>query len=412
MNKQPVSQETCLNLHSMRPFEEKEQITQPAGSISTLMSTGAAQYCQCVPSALDTIRKAEVFLFVKMLRRDEHMYQGKTNRIKKRLVAAILSLALAGGLAGCGSTASTPGQGQQADAPKAGGTKQEEASTSVKRTTYPLTIKDVTGKEFVFDKAPERIVSTSPSETETLFALGLGDRVVGVSDFCNYPAEAASKPKVGSIMKPNEEALIAANADVVMTGVSMNMAVVEQLRGLKVNLFKVEPKTVDDVMDNILLMGQIFDRQEQATKLVDSMKAERQAVLDAVKVLEPEQKKKVFVEFSPGWTVGKGEYIDELIGLAGAVNVAGGEKGYVKISEEKVIADNPQIIIYPMGIIDDKSQKPMDQLIRERSGWEQIDAVKLNQLVGLDKDIMSRPGPRITQALTEVAKGIYPELVK
>lgn len=340
------------------------------------------------------------------------MYWSKTNRIKKRLAAALLSLALAGGLAGCGSTAPNPGQGQQADAPDAGGAKQGEAYASVKRTTYPLTVKDATGKEFVFDKAPERIVSTSPSETETLYALGLGDRVVGVSDFCNYPAEAVSKPKVGSIMKPNEEALIAANADVVMTGVSMKMTVVEQLRGLQVNLFKVEPKTVDDVMSNILLMGQIFDRQEQAEKLVASMKAERQAVLDAVKDLKPEQKKKVFVEFSPGWTVGKGEYIDELIGLAGGINVAGSETGYVQLSEEKVILDNPQIIIYPTGIIDDKSQKPMDQLIRERSGWDRIDAVQTNQLVGLDKDIMSRPGPRITQALTEVAKGIYPELVK
>ncbi|ALS23504.1 ABC transporter substrate-binding protein [Paenibacillus naphthalenovorans] len=340
------------------------------------------------------------------------MYWDKTTRIKKRLLAAVLSLALAGTLAGCGSAAPAPGQGQQAESPKAGDARQEGSVTSAKRTTYPLTVKDATGKEFVFEKAPERIVSTSPSETETLFALGLGDQVVGVSDFCNYPAEAAAKPKVGSIIKPNEEALVAANADLVMTGVSMNMTVVEKLRGLKVNLFKVEPKTLDDVMSNILLMGQIFDRQEQAEKLVDSMKAERQKVLDAVKDLKPEQKKKVFVEFSPGWTVGKGEYIDELISLAGGINVAGGEKGYVKLSEEKVIADNPQIILYPTGIIDEKSNKPMDQLIRERSGWDRIEAVKSNRLVGLDKDIMSRPGPRITQALTEVAKGIYPELVK
>lgn len=339
------------------------------------------------------------------------MYWGKKNRGKKRLITAVLSLALAGSLVGCGSSAPTPGQGQQAESPNAGGAKQEGAVASAKRTTYPLTIKDATGKEFVFEKAPERIVSTSPSETETLFALGLGDQVVGVSDFCNYPAEAATKPKVGSITKPSEEALIAANADLVMTGVSMNMTVVEQLRGLKVNLFKVEPKTLDEVMSNILVMGQIFDRQEQAKKLVDSMKTERQKVQDAVKDLKPEQQKKVFVEISPGWTVGKGEYIDELISLAGGINVAGGEKGYVKLSEEKVIADNPQIIIYPTGIIDDKSNKPLDQMIRERSGWGQIEAVKSNRLVGLDQDIMSRPGPRITQALTEVAKGIYPELV-
>jgi len=120
----------------------------------------------------------------------------------------------------------------------------------------------------------------------------------------------------------------------------------------------------------------------------------------------------VFFEFSPGWTVGQGEFLDELIRLAGGINVAGEEQGYVKISEEKVIADNPQVILYPEGIIDDQSKKPMEQLIRERSGWDKIDAVKNGRLAGVDKDLTSRPGPRIMQALTEIAKGIYPELVK
>ncbi|MFB6363063.1 ABC transporter substrate-binding protein [Paenibacillus elgii] len=335
-----------------------------------------------------------------------------TKSLRKTWLAAILSLALAASLAGCGSAVKTPGQGELANPPKADGTKQDGAASAAKRTSYPLKVKDATGKEFVFEKAPERIASTSPSETEALFALGLGDKVVGVSDFCDYPAEVKSKPKMGSIVKPNEEALIGANADLVMTGVSMKPQVVDKLRELKINMFKVEPKTMDDVMNNLLTMGQIFDRQEQAQKLVDSMKADRQKVVDAVKDLKPEQKKKVFIEFSPGWTVGKGEFIDELITLSGGINVAGSEKGYVQISEEKVIADNPQVIIYPNGIIDDKSKKPMDQLIRERSGWDKIEAVRSGKLVGVDKDLISRPGPRITAGLVEIAKGIYPDLVK
>ncbi|MBU7318579.1 ABC transporter substrate-binding protein [Paenibacillus oleatilyticus] len=335
-----------------------------------------------------------------------------TKSLRKTWLAAILSLALAASLAGCGSAAKTPGQGELANPPKADGTKQDGAASTAKRTSYPLKVKDATGKEFVFEKAPERIASTSPSETEALFALGLGDKVVGVSDFCDYPAEAKAKPKMGSIVKPNEEALIGANADLVMTGVSMKTQVVDKLRELKINMFKVEPKTLDDVMNNLLMMGQIFDRQEQAQKLVDSMKADRQKVVDAVKDLKPEQKKKVFIEFSPGWTVGKGEFIDELITLSGGINVAGSEKGYVRISEEKIIADNPQVIIYPNGIIDDKSKKPMDQLIRERSGWDKIEAVRSGKLAGVDKDLISRPGPRITAGLVEIAKGIYPDLVK
>lgn len=337
------------------------------------------------------------------------------NTIKKRYLrqwaTAVAGLTLAAALAACGSGATTPNPGKLVDPPIAQ-SSQQEGTAQAKRTTYPLKVTDATGKEFVFEKAPERIASTSPSETEILFALGLGDKVVGVSDYCDYPAEAKSKPKLGSITKPNEEALIATGADLVLTGVSMKAPTVDKLRELKINLYQVQPKTIDDVLANIMKMGEIFDRQAEAQKLVDQMKADRQSVVDAVKSLKPEQKKKVFIEFSPGYTVGSGEYLSELIETAGGINVYASEKGYVKLSEEKVIAENPQVILYPKNLIDDKSQKTLDQIIRERSGWDRIEAVKANRLAGVDKDTTSRPGPRITEGLKEIAKGIYPELVK
>lgn len=333
---------------------------------------------------------------------------------KKKWLAAVLGLALVFSAVGCAPKETKPsGTGDLIDPPKASsGEPTSSPAAGVKATAYPLKVKDATGKEFTFEKAPAKIVSVSPSETETLFALGLGDKVVGVSDFCDYPEEAKKKPKMGSIVKPNEEALIAANADIVLSGVSLKVAAVEQLRGLNVNVFKVEPKTIDDVMNNILKFGQIFDKQEQAEKLVASMKAERQKVTDAVKDLKPEQKKKVLMEFSPGWTVGKGEFLDEMITIAGGINVSSDVQGYAKLNEEKVIADNPQVILYPKNLIDENSKKTMDQIIRERSSWANIDAIKNNKLAGVDKDTISRPGPRITAALVEVAKGIYPELVK
>lgn len=105
----------------------------------------------------------------------------------------------------------------------------------------------------------------------------------------------------------------------------------------------------------------------------------------------------MFIEFSPGYTVGSGEFLSELIETAGGINVYASEKGYVKLSEEKVIAANPQVILYPKNLIDDKSKKSLDQIIRERSGWDQLEAVKGNKLAGIDKDTTSRPGPRITE---------------
>lgn len=281
-----------------------------------------------------------------------------------------------------------------------------------KKTTYPLKVKDATGKEFTFDKAPERIASVSPSETESLFAIGLEANIVGVSDFDDYPDAAKSKPKLGSITKPNMEAVIASNANIVFTGVSMKAESVEKLREININVFKVEPKTLDDAVNNIITFGQITDHQEQAEKVVAKMKADRQKVVDAVKDVKQENKKKVYMEFAPGWTVGSGEFIDELIKIAGGINVAGDKAGWYEISEEKIIQQNPNVILFANGIVDIKSKKPLEEIIRTRGGWDAIDAVKNKRVVGLDQNSVSRPGPRLTDGLLEMAKGIYPELVK
>jgi iron complex transport system substrate-binding protein len=338
--------------------------------------------------------------------------------MKKRWQQALVltaAMATAVSLAGCGKKEAQP---EISDPAKIVSTATKAPSTTAaptaaaKKTQYPLKIKDATGKEFTFEKAPDRIVSVSPAETEGLFALGLGDNIIGVSDVDDYPEAAKSKPKMGSIVKPNQEALIAANAGVVFAGVSLKPDTVEKLRSLNINVFKVDPKTLDDAIADIQTFGVITDHQEQAEKVVAKMKSDRQKVVDAVKDVKAEQKKKVYIEFSPGWTVGSGVFMDELIKLAGGVNVAGDKEGWYEISEEKIIQQNPNVILYAQGFIDDKSKKPLDEIIRSRSGWEQMDAVKNKKVIGIDQNLLSRPGPRMTDGLLEMAKGIYPELVK
>jgi iron complex transport system substrate-binding protein len=321
----------------------------------------------------------------------------------------LLSLALAASLAACGKK--DDNTGKIVDPAKASTEATKAPAAPAKKTQYPLTVKDTTGKEFTFEKAPTRIVSVAPSETEILFAIGLGDQIVGVSDHDDYPAEAKSKPKMGGL-KPNLEALIAANADVVFAGGSMKKDNVEKLRESKLNVFKIEPKTLDDVMAGILQFGVITDHQEQAEKVVAKMKADRQKVTDAVKGVKVEEKKKVYIEFSPGWTVGSGEFMDELITLSGGINVAADTKSWHQISEEKIIQQNPNVILFSKDVVDDKSKKTLEQIIRTRSGWDKIDAVQKNQVFGLDANLLSRPGPRLTEGLLEMAKEIYPELVK
>ncbi|MBW5448021.1 ABC transporter substrate-binding protein [Cohnella sp. CFH 77786] len=327
------------------------------------------------------------------------------------VLTAVLSAC--GGKDGAGSAVSQSPAAATESAPASGSPSGEASpSSAVKRTAYPLTVKDASGAEFKFEKAPERIVSTSSSETEILFALGLGDRIVGVSDYDNYPEAAKSKPKMGGVTEPNAEAILAAQADLVVSGISIKETALEGLRKLGLNVFRTNPKKVDDVLNNILLFGQINDKQAEAEALVAKMKDDIRKVTEAAATVKPEDKKKVYIEFSPGWTVGKGEFMDELITLAGGVNIASDMEGWNAINEEKVIADNPDVIFYTLNITDQASGKKLEDLIRSRAGWDKIKAIADNRMVGLDGDILSRPGPRITEALLQISNGIYPGLVK
>ncbi|KKO53528.1 ABC transporter substrate-binding protein [Paenibacillus sp. DMB20] len=321
--------------------------------------------------------------------------------------ALLAMLLLVLSLAACGGDA-TPKQ--SAPAPTDQGQKSETPDVADNaKTAYPLTVKDATGEEMTFEKAPAKVVSLSPSETEKLFALGLDEQIVGVSEVDDYPEAAKAKPKMGGY-EMDVEAIIASGADVVFTA-AMNEQNIQKLRGLGVKLFVNDPKTIAEVMDNIKLVGEITDRQAEAQGIVDQMQKELDSVKQAVKSVRAEEKKKVYVEFSPGWTVGKGTYMDEMLNLSNAVNVAADTEGWFEVSEEKIIAENPDVILYSGNVVDESTKKTLDQLIKERSGWDQIEAVKNDKLAKLDDNLISRPGPRVTKGLIEVAKAVYPELM-
>ncbi|MDP4095308.1 ABC transporter substrate-binding protein [Paenibacillus sp. P96] len=324
----------------------------------------------------------------------------------KTWMTVLLALILTAALAACGNTG-----GSNEDAGSSTSPQQTAPAAEPGATVYPLTVKDATGQEFTFEKAPEKVISVSPAETEALFAIGLDTEIVGVSDYDDYPEVAKSKPKMGGITKPNEEAIIAAQPDVVFTGISMDEEAVNKLRELGITIFKTDPKSVEDVMNNITLYGTIMDRQQEAKAITDKMKADVAEVQEGVKNIGDSQRLRVYVEFSPGWTVGKGEFMDEMITLAGGENIASDTKGWNQISEEKVIAANPDVILYSKSVVDENGQT-LEQMIKGRDGWNHINAIRNNRIFGLDDNLISRPGPRVTEGLKEVAKGIYPEVFK
>ncbi|MCR8843976.1 helical backbone metal receptor [Paenibacillus sp. SC116] len=330
------------------------------------------------------------------------MKLGNWKRILSVLTITALSLTvMACGGANTAKPAETQGQVEK-PAPESKPTDQQL------KTTYPLKIKDATGHEFTFEKAPERIVSISPADTEMLFAIGLDKEIVGVSDHDDYPAAAATKPKMGGL-EPNVEAVIAAKPDVLFTGFTIKDETVNKFRDMGIRAFKLNAKSYDDVINSVETYGLITDRQADAKKVTDHMKKVREDVQASVK---DAPKKNVYMEFSPGWTVGSGEYMHELLEIAGGVNVAADQTGWFQINEETIIQKNPDVILYAKGMQDFETNKPLETIIRERKGWSEMNALKNNQLIGIEDDTISRPGPRLADALQSIAKAIHPDQVK
>lgn len=322
------------------------------------------------------------------------------------LLALVLLVA-----AGCGANegnqaANTGNNANQTQQEQTDGTATTEADDL--HTTYPLTVTDAFGTEFTFESAPQRIVSLAPSETEGLFALGLDEQVVGVSDNDDYPEAVKDKARMGGF-EVNVEAVVAAQPDIVLAGNLVGEETVKSLTDLGLKVFRSNPKTIEEVMDNIKTVGQITDHQKEASEVTGQMKAELDKVTEAVQAVPADQKKQVYIEFSPGWTVGKGEFMDEMITLAGGVNVASDITGWSEINEENIIKANPDVILYAKSVVDENNRTLAD-IIKQRGGWDQITAIKEDRIVALEDNLLSRPGPRVTQGLTEVAKAIYPEL--
>ncbi|WP_044477531.1 ABC transporter substrate-binding protein [Paenibacillus antibioticophila] len=328
----------------------------------------------------------------------------------------LVLLALVIALTGCGAkennsaaTNNATNAVQNAANETSSNTADEQPADSLS-TEYPLTVTDAFGAEFTFESAPERIVSLAPSETEGLFALGLNEQVVGVSDNDDYPEAVQDKPRMGGF-QINVEAVIAAQPDLVLAGNLVGEDVVKSLSDLGIKVYRSNPKTVEQVMENIRTVGQITDRGQAAEEVIAGMEAELKKVTDAVQSVPDDQKKQVYIEFSTSWTVGKGEFMDEMITLAGGVNVASDITGWSEINEENIIQKNPDVILYAQSVIDEKN-RTLAEIIKSRGGWEQITAVKEDRIVGLDDNLLSRPGPRVTQGLIQVAAAIYPDLIQ
>lgn len=268
-----------------------------------------------------------------------------------------------------------------------------------------LSVTDQTGRRLVLPAPPARIISLVPSVTEILFSIGAQDRLVGVTDFCDYPPAARRKPRVGGMLAPSLEGMVSLKPDLVVATTAGNRhETFEQLERLKIPVYVVNPITVADVLDLLTRLGRLTDRADAADRAVAALRERIQAVADRV---DGRPRPRVLYVLWPDPLIvpGRASLVSELITLAGGDSVtADGGQGYPRYSLEAALARNPEVII----LASHGSEKsPLTRDKWERLG--QVPAIAAGRLHAIDGNLTHRYGPRIVDGLERLARLIHPE---
>ena len=280
---------------------------------------------------------------------------------------------------------------------------------SISSNASGATFTDEIGRKVEMKGPPQRIVSVAPNVTETLFALGLGDRLVGVSSYCQFPPEALKKEKIGGYINPSLEKIVALRPDLVIGIAEGDLKTfVEKLAKLKIPVYIINPKNVSGVITSIQHIGGVTYSAQAAQRVTQAMKERIQAVQIKIQG-RPHPRVLHVLNFDPLISAGRGTFVDDLIRLAGGRNIAETAQGkYPRFSLEEVLAMDPEVII----LASMRSDDPLTEQRRWWERWKTISAVRHGRIHVLNSDLIHRPSPRIVDGLEEVAKAIHPEAFK
>lgn len=257
---------------------------------------------------------------------------------------------------------------------------------------------------------PARIICMAPSITEIVFALGLGDRVVGVSDFCDYPPEAQDRAKIGGVVNPNMEAIVALDPDLVLALPNVtHESLFRSLRLLGINVVTVRNDMLDDLFNTIDKIGEVTSKQREAAAMSNRLRAKFSAVKESV-ADRPRTRVMFIVGVDPLFVAGRGTFIDELIEIAGGENIAGDSLSkYPQLGIEKVVAMAPEVILYTS--LNFELTPEQEKMAKELwSAYPSIPAVENGRIHGLVADYVTLPGPRLDIGAEEMVRAIHPEV--
>jgi len=276
--------------------------------------------------------------------------------------------------------------------------------------SFPLTVVDDLGREVEIEKLPQRIISLAPSNTEILFALGLEDRIVGVTQYCNYPEAARSKLRVAGYSAPDIEKVVSLEPDLVVAESIHEKTVLPALENVGLTVIVMSAESLDAVLCDITLVGEITGKSKAAAQLVDDLSDRIEAVTAKTEGLTAEERLRVLYVcwHDPIWTLGSETFIDDLIQKAGGVNIFADDfKKSRVVSLEAVVTRNPQVIVVSgMGA----TRNLIYNSIKQEPRLSAVEAMVKGNVYQIDGDILERPGPRIVDGLEQVAKFIHPEI--
>lgn len=270
---------------------------------------------------------------------------------------------------------------------------------------FPVTVTGSDGEQLTLEERPERIVSLSPGATETFFAVGAGDQLVAADMFSDYPPEALDLEQVDSY-QPDPEAIVDMDPDLVFVIFDAE-GVVEFLEDLDIPVLYLEaPASLHDLMEQIRLLGEVTGNGQTADDLASSLEDRIQDVTERIEPVEDSPR--VYHELDETFfTVAPESFVGDLYSTLNATNIAEGAAGeYPQLSEEVILEENPDVIIVP---VPEESDGEAAEAVRSRPGWDVIDAVQNDRVYEIEGDIVSRPGPRIVDALEQLAEMLYPE---
>ena len=269
-----------------------------------------------------------------------------------------------------------------------------------------LTVRDALGRTVALPGSPARIVSLAPSITETLYALGAGDRIVGVTDFCNFPPDAKRKPKVGGVI-PNLEAIVAVHPDLaIAVATAQSVSLAERLADLHVPILFVQSRSLTDIYQSLDLIGRATGKNREAVRLAENIRSKLSEVRTKTDGLR-RRKVLYLVNLDPPLGVGRDSYLNDLLEAAGAENITGDLPGdYPRISDEAIVGRSPDLILVSEEGTESFSE--VKKAVTRR--WPMVDAVKNGAVFPTDRDLFNRPGPRIGDLAAGIARMIHPEI--